>query len=691
MIAYIGPQMGLPFATFGAALLALAVPFLLLLLAPFRALLRRIRKGGKPALALVLAVLAAGIGGGGYLLQRSSSSGTSARVIVLGLDGLDPNLLEQYMGQGLLPHFQQLKEQGSYRRLGTTNPAISPVAWSSFITGSNPGRHGMYDFLRRDPKTYLPDLALSEVHGNKLKTSRQGTAFWEVTSRHRIPTVVVRTPVTFPPDKVHGRMLSGLGVPDVRGTQGTFAFYTTDSIETGRAMGGQIFQVRYNSDTIHAAIVGPRKPGAREEVKIPLEIAVHKDNPHVTLQFQKESFDLQVGRWSDWKKMSFTMGPMAQVAGIARFYLEAVEPELKLYLSPIGFDPRAPAFPISHPKGYSAELAEEIGLYATLGQAEDTWSLNEGRVSDDTFLQQCDEVIREREAMLLYELNRFEKGLLVCCFDTPDRIQHMFWRYHDTEHPLYDPEQAKKYADLFPKLYQRMDEILGKVMRVVDDHTVLIVLSDHGFSNYRTSVHTNAWFVQEGFLALEPGTDRSENLEFFSGVDWSKSRVYAVGLAGIYLNLRGREREGIVAPEEVPALSEQLAQSLAKMKDPATGKPVVRRLYRKDEAYRGAALDRAPDFVIAFEPGYRSSWQTALGGIPPLFFEPNLKRWSGDHCVEPSLVPGVLLVNRPVSRTSPEIVDIAPTILVLFGLEIPESVDGAPLLSQSQTMEGVKG
>ena len=387
-----------------------------------------------------------------------------------------------------------------------------------------------------------------------------------------------------------------------------------------------------------------------------------------------------MGQWSDWKHLPFKLNVFTKVSGIVRFYLDAVDPQLKLYLSPINFDPRKPAFPISYPAHYAEELADEIGLYHTIGQAEDTWSLNEGRVSDQTFLDQCQLVIQEREAMLNYELKRFKNGLLVCVFDTPDRIQHMFWRFHDPEHSLYDAAAAKQFEGVFPTLYQSMDRILGEVMKRVDDNTVLIVLSDHGFSQFRTAVHTNAWLKEQGFLVFRPDAPNDGMHEFFSGVDWSKSKAYAVGLSGIYLNRQGRERFGTVTADQAPAVVDELTKALLEITDPATGKKIVHRVYRKEDIYEGPYTDRAPDLVVAFEEGYRTSWQTALASTPSVIMEPNAKRWSGDHCVDPPFVSGVLLSNRPINTSEPRIIDIAPTILKLFGIQAPETMDGRSLL-----------
>jgi len=695
-IAYIGPDIGLPFAAFGAGFIALLLAMLGGLLASIKLFFKNFKKGFNwlkfaCIIGLCLAVVS-------WLMMGKASSDTPQRVIVLGLDGLEPKLLESFMDQGLLPNFQKLKNQGAYHRLQTTNPALSPVAWSSFISGGNPGRHGLFDFLKRDPKTYLPSLTMAEVEEPKpflkigkfklslgqprMVTQRKGIAFWDLTSAEKIPTTIIRTPVTFPPDKVHGVMLSGLGVPDIQGTQGTFSFYTTARNSDGKAMGGKIFSVSAHEGSIQTEIIGPRNSSKEPsvDIKVPMTVHINASASSVTIKFQDKSFKLETGQWSDWKRLTFNVSVLVKVSGIVRFYLDSVTPDLNLYLSPINFDPYAPAFPISYPPKYAGELADKIGLFHTLGQAEDTWSLNEGRLDDETFLQLAEQILKERESMLFYELERFKNGLVVCVFDTPDRVQHMFWRFQDLEHPLYDAALADKFKDVLPKLYQSMDRILGDVMNYVDENTILIVLSDHGFNTFRTAVHMNTWLEQEGFLVFKRKGTSNQSGEFFVGVDWSKTKAYAVGLAGIYLNRTGRESQGIVTPDQVSDVSNQLIEKLLKLQDPSTGKTIVSKVYKREEIYEGPFVDEAADFIVGFEKGYRMSWQTALGATPATLMEPNAKRWSGDHCVNPDFVPGVLLMNKPLHGESPRIIDIAPTILKLFEIELPASMDGRALL-----------
>lgn len=687
-LGYLG-GMSLPFLSWGGALLALLAGIAGWGLMFLRRWWRPDRRWGVAAAVAAIGLL---------LMWRAPGIPrmADAKVIVLGLDGLSPTLLERYLQEGRLPNFQRLKDFGVYRHLATTSPALSPVAWASFATGMNPGRHGLFDFLRRDPATYLPDLALAAVEPparrltigpwtiplgrSRLASQRKGTAFWEVTSRAKIPTVVLRCPVTFPPDRVHGRMLSGLGVPDLRGTQGTFSFYTTAPQPAARDLGGLVMPVAWRDGVIETHVAGPRNLASDPPVdaRVPLRIEAAGDAA-IRLTIHGDTRTLAEGAWSDWWRIRFPIGPGINVSGIARFYLVSTRPALNVYLSPVQFDPLKPAFPISSPPAYAAELAHDLGLYHTLGQAEDTWGYNEGRVSGAVFLQQAYTVLAEREAMWRRELERFRGGLLVGVFDTPDRIQHMFWRTQDEGHPGYSAALAKEFAGVIPDLYQRMDAIVGHTLARLDDRTVLIVLSDHGFTTFRRVVHLNRWLQQHGWLTERVSAGEAADASLFQTVDWSRTRAYAVGLAGIYLNLKGRERAGVVEPAEAPAVADAIRRALLQARDPLDGAPLVRTVDLGAELYHGPQAAHGPDLVLGYADGYRASWQTALGGVPAEVVDHNRKAWSGDHCVDPQLVPGIFLCNRPIAEANPRIIDIAPTILSWLGLEPPEETDGQTL------------
>lgn len=698
---YIGPGPGLPLPALGPLLGAL-LTVLSMGLFFFRGLLRgffaKFKRNRRFRWVVLLSLLIMG----GIVMafwrwnrEASVQAQEPPKVLVLGIDGMDPDLLETYLDRGLLPNFARLREQGAYSRLATTNPAESPVAWSTFATGTNPGKHGLFDFIHRAPQTYLPDFALVRLeHGRSLSiggttipigspqyvSQRQGDPFWSLTSEADIATTVLRCPVTFPPEEVRGRMLSGMGVPDLRGSQGTFSYWTTEPGVRKNVQGGSIIGVQEQGGKISTVLSGPSvtQDGERGELTVPFEITINKERKQVELHVQGETVTLRENEWSGWLPVSFRAGLFSKLAGICRFYLKSVEPHFALYGSPINFSPENPPYPISFPKDYARELASAIGDFHTQGMPEDTWALNEGRLDEDSFLEHCRTIYREREAMLHYELARFQKGVLVVVFDTVDRIQHMFWRTIDKEHPLYTDDLQARYGNVIENWYREVDELLGKVMGTINDNTVLLVLSDHGFAPFRRAVHLNTWLRQHGYLRLKE--NREEGRGYGQDIDWAHTRAYALGIGGVYLNLKGREPQGIVEPgEEAKSLGATISAELQTLADPKDGHPVIRRVYRTKDVYKGPQTEQAPDLLIGFERGYRSSWQTALGGAPKELIEDNTKKWSGDHIVDPELVPGILLVNRPFALAEPSLTDIAPTILKMVGAAVPEAMDGRAL------------
>ena len=149
----------------------------------------------------------------------------------------------------------------------------------------------------------------------------------------------------------------------------------------------------------------------------------------------------------------------------------------------------------------------------------------------------------------------------------------------------------------------------------------------------------------------------------------------------MYLNIRGREAKGIVdAGDEAKQLQRNIANVLAALRDPETGGNVIRNVYTREALYHGPSVNEAPDLIVGFEPGYRASWQTAIGGVPPKILVDNKKRWSGDHIVDAPCVPGILLMNRPTRADHPTVMDIAPTILQCFEICKPDDMEGNSLL-----------
>lgn len=605
--------------------------------------------------------------------------GYPGRTIVIGFDGMDPELSRRWMDAGKLPNFKRLAERGAFQALPTTNPAQSPVAWSSFATGGNPGEHGLFDFLRRNPDSYAPEYGIASVEdtgksleflGLKIPLSearvvsrRVGTPFWSAAEQAQVRSSVLRVPVTFPPDNIT-RMLSGMGVPDLLGTQGTFTIYSTTELAGENA---RVVNVMPVNDRVETVLEGPLHPLYDDPEPLTVPMTIEADGTdRVRIELDGTELTLAAGDWSDWVDLRYSVAWVIGVKGIVRLHLVRAFPELVLYVSPIQLDPRDPVQPISSPPRYAKDLVKRIGLFHTIGMPEETWSLNEGLISDRAYLDMVKTILAEREAMFFDTLDRNDSELVVGVFVQTDRVSHMFYRGFDEGHPLYASTGAEARGAI-EWIYGEADRILGKTMERLGPRDRLIVLSDHGFNSFRRSVHLNRWLEQREYMTAKPGQAESESL--FSNVNWTRTRAYAVGLNGIYLNLKGRERLGIVRPAEAEQLKADLARDLLDFTDPDTGEPVVLTVYDADDIYDGTEIDDAPDLVIGYAEGYRASWQTALGGMPGPLVEDNDRNWSGDHCVEPSLVPGVLFTSFKPETEVNSISDLPELVRASFHVE----------------------
>ncbi len=620
--------------------------------------------------------------------------GSFRKVVVLGLDGFDPKIAERLLSRGELPHLRRLSEQGGYSRLATTTPAQTPVAWSTFATGTNPGGHGVFDFLRRDPQTNLPDAGLFRFEQKnsfvapRATNLRRGTPLWAYLSEAGVSSTVLRCPCTFPPDEVRGRLLAGVGVPDLRGTFSSGTFFTAAlDVESGE--GEMIVPLREADGGWRARFPGPRQAKGGESLSIDLTFSADHAARLVTIRLTGHSpVTLRVGEWSDWIRIGFKAGLFHTLRGLIRFFVVRLQPQLEVYSSPIQFDPESPRFPISYPADYAAQLARDIGPFHTAGMAEDHGGLNNDRFDEQVYLEHCHAVMAERERMMMHELNRTRDGFVFCLFDTPDRLQHMFWRFEEPDHPANAQAGCTSVGNppgtcqgVIEDHYRACDAVVGRAMEFADDRTLFMVLSDHGFASFRRGVHLNGWLYDNGLLTMKSGSRPGPDaLSFFRGVDWSTTKAYSLGLSGIYINLRGREAHGGVPADEAPGLKAAIAENLSRLKDPANDVAPVRSVLCREQVYAGPYVSEAPDLLVNYNLGYRVSWSTALGGVPAGTFEDNTKKWSGDHIIDPALVPGVLFMNQRFRGTSPGLVDLAPTILDGFGVARGPAMEGRVLI-----------
>jgi predicted AlkP superfamily phosphohydrolase/phosphomutase len=658
----------------------------------------------KLALILLLLSLSSGLSSS---CNRTVTRPVTHQVVILGFDGMSPILAAKWMQEGKLPHFQRLAQTGTFMKLATTNPPESPVAWAAFATGLNPGGTGIYDFLARDSKSYLPRIALVgrqkprflfgliPIRPARVTNERHGIPFYKAVADSGYKTTALRMPLEFPPTPVPGgKLLAGLSVPDIRGTWGTFFYFGTDVTpwdEGDTEFGGRIKRIQLKDNQASSTIGGPVDPAASSfrRVSVPIGFKVASDHTAVTIQLSSQSEIVQDAHWSRWWRVKFRIAPFLSVSAICRFYVLGVYPDLRIYMPPMNIDPKDPVFPVSYPAAWSKQLAEKWGDFKTLGWWHDTWALNENRISDGLFLQDTFHTMHTLTKILLDQLQNHPPSLMVAIYTSTDSVSHMFWRLMDPESPTYSPGEAKEYGDAILRTYEQCDKVVGEVEKRMKPGATLIIVSDHGFHAFNYGFNTNTWLVKNGYMVLKnpnaaEGQLKLENLydqgSFFPNVDWKRTKAYALGLGQIYLNQKGREGEGIVEPgKEADDLLREIRRKLFAFHDPDTGKPVLEDVQIVRNIDHGAYMAEAPDLQLNFYPGYRTSWQTALGAIPPGIVIANMKKWSGDHCAsDPKDTHAILFINRKVDNSDPSIEDVAPTVLKLFHVPAPGNLDGKP-------------
>jgi predicted AlkP superfamily phosphohydrolase/phosphomutase len=621
-----------------------------------------------------------------------------ARMIILGIDGMDPTLVRQFMDEGRLPNLSRLASTGGFMPLETSIPPQSPVAWSTFITGMDPGGHGIFDFLHLDRETLTPYMSTSRVSdagytlalgqwripltSQKTQLLRHGTAFWELLEREGVHTRMFQIPANYPPVSTSGRAISGMGTPDLHGTSGEFTLYTDDpKWRAGPVSGGAIKRVRLRDGVVSSLIAGP--PNAllkgSPSATAKLEVLVDPENPVALVRIDDQRLLVQQGEWTGWVPVHFDLvRHVSSVSGMVRFYLKQVRPHLMLYMSPVNIDPRDPAQTIAVPVEYARELTEAAGPFYTEEMPEDTKALRAGVLDAREFLSQTQLVLEERERLLDAELKRFlaepDRALLFFYFSSIDQRHHMMYREADLSDPLHAANTPEVLVNAMRDTYAEIDESVGKVMRAVDERTAIVVMSDHGFSSFRRQVNLNRWLELHGYLRLTDSFNRG-SYEWLRGIDWPATRAFGIGLNSLYLNVRGREKHGIVPPTARPALAAKLARELGTWVDEQTGAKIVTQVLLREDIYHGPFLDAAPDIIVGYAAGYRASWDTTTGKIPLELISPNIDEWSGDHCIDSRAVPGVLLSNRPL-RGRGNLADLTVTVLDYFDVKPSADMHG---------------
>ncbi|HZL99600.1 MAG TPA: alkaline phosphatase family protein [Planctomycetota bacterium] len=688
---------------------------------------------GAPASALGALLLLGALASGQSPAATSGPSGTARPgVFVLGIDGVDPVILRRLMDVGQLPEFARLAEEGTFQSLGTANPPQSPVAWSTFVTGLDPGGHGIFDFVHRDPHTYAPITSATPPSSGETPASlslfgyvfplssveapnaRSGTPFWDLLHEAGVAVEVYRMPGNFPVPPSGALTLSGMGTVDMRGEFGKYTWYTDDPFAVrGRQLKADVELVTLEdedgngvADTVHTRLRGPpdvfhlkpgQAPGPDDFLSLPVSFELDPEQDVVWIKVSGAEALLREGEFSEWMQVSFDALPLglAPLSGLVRFYAKELRPGFRVYATPVNIDPSAPAQVIATPDGAAEELCEAIGFYWTQGFPEEINALKDGLFDDDDYQLQVKVVHDEAERMLDEALRRFRPGDCTFMYLSDIDLQcHMLWRHGDPKdpaaprHPGFDPEVSPAHSQDIEGHYRNADRLLGKVRAALPPDTLLLVMSDHGFQSMTRQVQLNAWLRDQGWLALQEGADgrparvgaiipsRPEQ----APVDWSRTRAYGVGFNGLYLNLKGRESQGLVEPAEADALLDRIAAELLAWKDPQTGRAPVLRVWKSSEIYAPERRAEAPDLVVGYDAGYGCSDESTLGEVTAAVVEDNTRGFTGNHLMAPEVVPGILLVNRRLARDGHDLTDLTVTLLRHFGVPPADGMRGTSIL-----------
>jgi len=556
------------------------------------------------------------------------------KTLILGFDSFDPAIFEEMAGQNRLPHLEKFTQHGGYSRLEVCSPPQTEVSWTSIATGADPGGHGIFDFVHRDPATYIPYVSIlptrKGVLGEQFVPPYNAKTFFEEAAELGYPATALWWPAMFPArPELPVMTLPGLGTPDIRGQLGVGTLFTTEPEEKKKV---RVIKLESSGkNRFKAELPGPQVPnksGPPRSLSLPLTLDVI-DDASAELNIDGRKMRLRVGEWSEIFELRFKAGLLFNIHAIARVMLTSLNGAVRLYALPLQIHPLHSTWNYASSKSFAKKLWSEVGPYLTLGWPQDTTGLEDGCISDEQFIDLCQTIFERRIQILYYLLNDFKEGVLASIFDDLDRVQHMF--YHNRQ-------------DVVRDWYQRLDRFVGDVQGKISGwngkHRFL-VMSDHGFTDFRNKVHLNRWLSEQGYLTLKNG-NASGGL---SDVDWEKTRAYSVGLNSIYLNIRGREGNGIVPPDAIESTLAEIKDKLLGWKD-AAGTAIVEKARLKHEVYSGPFTRLGPDLVVGYASGYRSSAETGLGKIPESVIEPNHDHWGADHCMDADIVPGVLFANR---------------------------------------------
>jgi predicted AlkP superfamily phosphohydrolase/phosphomutase len=565
--------------------------------------------------------------------RKNSLLSLHMKTILLGFDSFDPVIFEEMVSQNKLSHLQKFLEMGGYARLEVCSPPQTEVSWTSIATGADPGGHGVFDFVHRDPASYMPYVSILPMRksalGEQFIPPYTAKTFFEEATELGYPATALWWPAMFPArPELPVMTLPGLGTPDIRGQLGVGTLFSTEVEKKEKTKVVRLETA--GKGHFRALLPGPQvqSRSGPAETTLPVSIDVlDEDTARITIGDQQ--LQLRKGEWSEIIELRFKAGMLFNAHAITRVILTHLNDVVRFYTLPLQIHPLHSIWHYSSSRSFAKNLWDKVGPYLTLGWPQDTTGLEEGCITDNQFLDLCQMIFERRKQIFFYLMKDFHEGVLAGVFDCLDRVQHMFFRDR---------------SDVAKEWYQRLDDFVGEVQREMsswDGKHRFLVLSDHGFSPFMQKIHLNRWLLDHGYLALKDGIADGD----LSNVEWSKTKAYAVGLNSIYLNILGREGQGTVSADTVESLLTNIKEQLSVWKD-ADGNPIIHKIRMKHEIYSGPYTRFGPDLMVGYASGYRASPETGLGKIPEKVIEPNHDHWGADHCMDAEVVPGVIFANR---------------------------------------------
>ena len=582
--------------------------------------------------------------------------------------------------------------------------------------------------------------------------------FWDVAAAAGKRALVLDAALAFGGEGTPGaRVLSGLGLPDATGQMnGHWSIYTTEETELQRppqgtptrSGTGRVCRVDERGGQVTTRLYGPRDftlvqavvdelaeleprpaPGDREleeritamqgtlseQPKVAVDMTFERRGAALAITVDGVTHEAAAGAWTGWFRPVFRLSDGTELRALTRARVLSTGDVLSVYIDPLHIDPEAPPAwqPISSPASFSADLARwSGGPYETLRWACLTNQMKDRSLPVEVFLEDVEFTMRWRERLTTTCLARDDWELLFSVFSTVDRVQHVMYRHADVGHPRHDATEAAREVtyfgrptalrDVLDATYVQMDRIVGEVLATLAPEDQLLLCADHGFTSFRHGFHVNNWLAREGYLGARRRGGGGPRSNLMTDVDWTRTRAYSLGLGMIYLNLRGREPQGIVPKRQAQALLEELRAKLLEVTDDSDGAPrrvvldavIMRDLYPGGEVPWGTLEWPCADLMLGLAEYYRVSWDTVSGDVRYVRdprtgqaslapnFSPNNSPWSGDHAsTSPSVVTGAFFSRRAVTVPADgvSVLHIAPTVLDALGVAAPDTMDLAPL------------